>query len=126
MYSDGLVEGRGASLDEGLASLLDTVERLRDLSLEDLCDTLLAQVTGTAEADVVLLGVRAHCEDRPRPPEADPGHVPGRGVDPEARIAGRGGVNGAAAEAEFVEGQQTRVGTGQHRGTGDPASVGLR
>jgi serine phosphatase RsbU (regulator of sigma subunit) len=88
-YTDGLVERRGALLDEGTAWLVDAVEAWARLPLEELCDRLLAELAGSVEDDVALLAVRAHPEDRPRPPEAGPEDVPdGHGAD-EGGDAGR-------------------------------------
>ena len=59
-------------------------EVLRDLgetSLEELCDTLLDRMLPVDGADdVAIVAVRAHPEDRPRPPEAGPNRLP-PGVD---------------------------------------------
>ncbi len=76
LYTDGLVERRRASIEDGLEWLRDTAEDLADLPLDELCDRLLAAV-GDVEDDVALLAVRAHPEDRERPREAGLGHVPG-------------------------------------------------
>jgi PAS domain S-box-containing protein len=70
LYTDGLVERRGASLAQGLEWLRCTAEELAGGSLQQLCDGLLADLSGTLEDDVALLAVRAHPEDRPRPEEA--------------------------------------------------------
>jgi len=78
LYTDGLVERRGEHLDTGLCRLTETAGRLADLPLQQLCDTLLQELAdGRHEDDVALLAVRAHPEDRPRPPEAGPGRLPG-------------------------------------------------
>ena len=77
LYTDGLIERRGAGIDDGLAWLQKACADLGALPLEELCDVLLAELSGPVEDDVVLLAVRAHPEDRPRPPEAGPSR-PGR------------------------------------------------
>ena len=61
-YTDGLVERRGAPLDEGFAWLTSAAGELvrQGLSLEELCDELVAQLGGEADDDVVVLAVRAH------------------------------------------------------------------
>ncbi|WP_448609095.1 hypothetical protein [Geodermatophilus sp. URMC 60] len=41
-----------------------------------LCDTLLAELGGAFDDDVAQRAVRAHPEDRPRPPEAGPSVEP--------------------------------------------------
>ena len=78
LYTDGLIERRGVGLDEGLAWLTATVGGLAHLSVDELCDRLLAEVAETAEDDIALLALRAHPEDRPRPQDAAPAHVPQR------------------------------------------------
>ncbi|MBD8078918.1 SpoIIE family protein phosphatase [Cellulosimicrobium arenosum] len=76
LYTDGLVERRGESLRTGLERLRRTAEGLSGLSLEDLCDRLIEDLAGAGEDDVALLGVHAHPQDRPRPPEAGPEVLP--------------------------------------------------
>jgi anti-sigma regulatory factor (Ser/Thr protein kinase)/putative methionine-R-sulfoxide reductase with GAF domain len=60
LYTDGLVERPGESLDDGL-SRLATVVRGSDLDLEHLGDTLVAEMLpeGTSDDDAALLMVRA-------------------------------------------------------------------
>ncbi len=72
LYTDGLVERRGASLDDGLAWLLEATHGQFESTPDELCDTLLEAVGGTAEDDIALLVMRAHPEDRPRPVTARP------------------------------------------------------
>ncbi len=57
LYTDGLVERRGASLDDGLAWLVGAVTGTH-LDSEALCDRLLDAVRGAAEDDVALLVLR--------------------------------------------------------------------
>ena len=76
LYTDGLIERRGATLDEGTAWLVDAVSRWADLPLQELCDRLLAELDGAVDDDVALLVVRAHPEDRPRPSAAGPARLP--------------------------------------------------
>ncbi len=87
LFTDGLVERRGESLDEGIARLLDVLVELKDHPLPSLCDQLLSRLsprTGSDDAgrdqggedDVALLAVRAYPEDRPRPIEAGPNVLP--------------------------------------------------
>jgi serine phosphatase RsbU (regulator of sigma subunit) len=76
LYTDGLIERRGTTLDEGLAWLAGAVGRWGQLPLPQLCDRLLAELEGTVDDDVALLVVRAHPQDRPRPPEAGASRVP--------------------------------------------------
>ncbi len=76
LYTDGLIERRGVPLDEGIAWLADLVAQLRCLPLEELCDRVLGELSGRVDDDVALLAIRAHAQDRPRPPSAGPVHVP--------------------------------------------------
>ena len=75
-YTDGLIERRGASLDEGMAWLSRAVAGLAGVGLEQMCDALLAMLDTDVDDDVAVLAVRAHPEDRPRPPEAGPVVLP--------------------------------------------------
>jgi PAS domain S-box-containing protein len=59
LYTDGLVERRGATVDDGLSWLVDVSARLSGLSVDDVCDVLLGEVMGSAEDDIALLAVRA-------------------------------------------------------------------
>ncbi|GAA1881850.1 hypothetical protein GCM10009836_73870 [Pseudonocardia ailaonensis] len=72
LYTDGLVERRGADLDEGFGWLEEAARRHAGLPLEEFCDALLAEVGDQRGDDVALLALRAHREDRPRPSEAGP------------------------------------------------------
>ena len=77
LYTDGLVERRGTSLEDGLARLQDVVAELAHLELEALCDALLQRlVPADHDDDVALVAVRLHPLDRPRPPEAGPNRIP--------------------------------------------------
>ena len=57
-YTDGLVERRGAPLDDGLAWLVGEVATLGRRPLDQLCDQLLAQLGGRVDDDVALLAVQ--------------------------------------------------------------------
>jgi serine phosphatase RsbU (regulator of sigma subunit) len=76
LYTDGLIERRGATLDEGMAWLVGAASASAQLPLQELCDRLLAELAGVVDDDVALLAVRAHPEDRPRPQEAGPARTP--------------------------------------------------
>jgi PAS domain S-box-containing protein len=77
LYTDGLVERRGQSLDEGLERLRALLAELAPLSLDDLCDALLQRLLpSSADDDVALVAVRLHRQDRPRPAEAGPQRGP--------------------------------------------------
>ena len=79
LYTDGLVERRGQSLQVGLELLRAALADLtrRSLDLDALADALLERLLdGHAEDDVALVAVRLHRQDRPRPVEAGPQEVP--------------------------------------------------
>lgn len=59
LYTDGLVERRGASLDEGSAWLRQELATLHELPLEELCDRLLRVLPDALDDDVALLALRA-------------------------------------------------------------------
>jgi hypothetical protein len=77
LSTDGLVERRGAGLDEGFAWLVQAASAWAERDLEGLCDHLLDEVRGAREDDVVLLALRVHPQDRPRPSEAGRSGCPG-------------------------------------------------
>jgi GAF domain-containing protein len=59
LYTDGLVERRGESIDEGLAALTRAVDRFSDLPLETMCDRLLAELLPEdPDDDVAMVAVR--------------------------------------------------------------------
>jgi serine phosphatase RsbU (regulator of sigma subunit) len=58
-YTDGLIERRDATLDQGIAWLSGAVSRWARSPLEELCDRLLAELSGKVEDDVALLALRA-------------------------------------------------------------------
>jgi PAS domain S-box-containing protein len=62
LYTDGLVERRGANLDDGLDWLCQEVAGMQDLPLDELCDRLLGVLPSALEDDVALLALRAHPE----------------------------------------------------------------
>ncbi|MGI4896375.1 MAG: SpoIIE family protein phosphatase, partial [Janthinobacterium lividum] len=66
-YTDGLIERRGVSLDQGLTWLAEAAGELGTATLDQLCDGLLALVGGQVEDDVALLALCTHPEDTPRP-----------------------------------------------------------
>ena len=81
LVTDGLVERRDSDLDAGVAALQEALRDLGGTPLEELCDTLLARMLPEPGADdVAIVAVRAHPEDRPRPPEAGPNRLP-PGID---------------------------------------------
>ncbi|WP_431836988.1 PP2C family protein-serine/threonine phosphatase [Cellulomonas sp. Y8] len=61
LYTDGLVERRDRPLRTGMADLRAALGRHAGLGLDDLCDTLLAELPGgPGEDDVALVAVRLH------------------------------------------------------------------
>ena len=84
-YTDGLVERRDQPLQEGLRLLQRVLTELAaaDTDLDTLVDDLLRRLLPPhAEDDAAVIAVRLHRQDRPRPAEAGPNHVPGH-VPPE-------------------------------------------
>jgi serine phosphatase RsbU (regulator of sigma subunit) len=59
LHTDGLVERRGSTLDEGIAALACRLRDLTGTPLEELCDRLLrGMLRGTPQDDVALVAVR--------------------------------------------------------------------
>ncbi|TFV88037.1 GAF domain-containing protein [Blastococcus sp. CT_GayMR16] len=59
LYTDGLIERRGSTLDEGMARLVEHLGTLAGEPLEDFCDALLERmVQGTPQDDVAIVAVR--------------------------------------------------------------------
>jgi serine phosphatase RsbU (regulator of sigma subunit) len=58
LYTDGLVERRDRSVEEGLNLLTAAAAGLAGLPLERLCDALLTRMPAGGEDDIALLGVR--------------------------------------------------------------------
>jgi serine phosphatase RsbU (regulator of sigma subunit) len=58
-YTDGLIERRGATLDDGLAELTRVLDGCAAMTAEQVCDHLLDCFAGDTEDDVVLAVVRA-------------------------------------------------------------------
>jgi serine phosphatase RsbU (regulator of sigma subunit) len=58
MYTDGLIERRDSTLDEGMARLTGHLRELAGRPLEELCDALLERMLrGTPQDDVALVAV---------------------------------------------------------------------
>jgi serine phosphatase RsbU (regulator of sigma subunit) len=55
LFTDGLVESRTADVDEGLAHLLAAVQEAGTTDPDELCDRLLAELTGVHRADDIAL-----------------------------------------------------------------------
>jgi serine phosphatase RsbU (regulator of sigma subunit)/anti-sigma regulatory factor (Ser/Thr protein kinase) len=67
LYTDGLVERRSESLTQGMEWLRRRSGALAGLTLDALCDTLLAELPRQREDDVALLAVRARPVGDERP-----------------------------------------------------------
>ena len=66
LFTDGLVERRDGTLDEGMERLAAQLAELRDRPLGELCDALLERLLhGTPQDDVALVAVRLAAADRP-------------------------------------------------------------
>ena len=77
LYTDGLVEGRDLTLDDGIAALRAALPELADRPLAEFCDGLIDRLRPAGlEDDVALVAVRLHPEDRPRPADAGPHRLP--------------------------------------------------
>lgn len=66
-FTDGLVERRGAWLQDGLDWLARAAAEVAHLPPEQICDALLAQVGDRVEDDVALLVLRPDAEESERP-----------------------------------------------------------
>ncbi len=69
-YTDGLVERRHASIEDGFDYLRGFLDGRAAVDAEDLCDQLLAEFGPAADDDIVLLVLRAHPR-HPAPRRAD-------------------------------------------------------
>jgi serine phosphatase RsbU (regulator of sigma subunit) len=95
LFTDGLVERRGQSIDDGLSQLRDALEQLagEEPTLDELCDRVLARMLPPrSEDDVALVAVRLHRQDRRRPADAGRRRIPDNvenrpEVDPDAGSA---------------------------------------
>ncbi len=60
MFTDGLIERRGETLDDGLKRLLDAVDETRHLPPQAMCDSLLERLTVGLDPDddIALLVIR--------------------------------------------------------------------
>ncbi|MGN6688697.1 MAG: SpoIIE family protein phosphatase [Actinomycetales bacterium] len=58
LYTDGLVERRGQSIDEGLSRLAEVVATIGDLDVDAACDVILQLLPERPDDDVALLVVR--------------------------------------------------------------------
>ena len=59
LYTDGLVERRGCTLDDGTERMVAQLRALADRPLDELCDALLeGMLCGTPQDDVALVALR--------------------------------------------------------------------
>jgi serine phosphatase RsbU (regulator of sigma subunit) len=86
LFTDGLVERRGESLDEGTARLLSLVEKQSTEDLDRLCDALVDGLVPSAAADDVAI-----VAFRPRPIATDDGD--GRATFTRIPTARAGGLH---------------------------------
>jgi serine phosphatase RsbU (regulator of sigma subunit) len=64
LYTDGLIERRRASIDDGLDWLVTAAGELAGCTLDELCDGLLDKIGHYVEDDVALLGFRIEAANR--------------------------------------------------------------
>jgi serine phosphatase RsbU (regulator of sigma subunit) len=77
LYTDGLVEHRGRSIDDGLARLRALGASLASERLDDFCDAILADLGAKPLDDVCLLAIRP-APDHPPGPAMHPTRSPAR------------------------------------------------
>jgi serine phosphatase RsbU (regulator of sigma subunit) len=58
LYTDGLIEHRDATLDDGFARLLSVAPGLATAPVDDLCDELIARLDPELTDDIALLTLR--------------------------------------------------------------------
>jgi len=73
LFTDGLIEHRGRSIDDGIIELRRFLATCIGHTVNDLLDRIVAELVGESpDDDCAILAVRAHPEDQPRPAEAGP------------------------------------------------------
>jgi hypothetical protein len=72
-YTDGLIERRGATLDQAFEWLTGIRQDRHTLNAEQVADLIVSQLTDPAEDDVALLILRVHEETKPPPADASAG-----------------------------------------------------
>jgi serine phosphatase RsbU (regulator of sigma subunit) len=75
-YTDGLIERRGATLDQGFDWLTGLLQDRHTLNAEQVADLIVSELTDPTEDDVALLILRVYEETKPRPAEAGPSIEP--------------------------------------------------
>ncbi|WP_461110491.1 PP2C family protein-serine/threonine phosphatase [Streptomyces calidiresistens] len=73
LFTDGLVEHRRRSVDEGMAELARLAERRRDLPPRRLCEELMAHHPGDGRDDMAVLALRLPPATAPHPPREGEG-----------------------------------------------------
>ena len=68
LYTDGLVERRNATLDQGLDRLLAVARDLADHPVHDLCEEILDRLEPDLTDDIALLALRVRETEAPPPP----------------------------------------------------------
>ncbi|WP_345714183.1 SpoIIE family protein phosphatase, partial [Kineococcus glutinatus] len=84
LYTDGLVERRGADIADGIAWLRQAAARHVGLPLDRFCDALLAELPPAVEDDIALLALRTDSVEAPGRAGAEApgeGSVAADGVD---------------------------------------------
>jgi PAS domain S-box-containing protein len=115
LYTDGLIERRHATLEDGLEWLRTTVTDLVTSPVDDLCQALLIRIGDQVADDVALLAVRAYPEDSPRPAEAGPDVDPRR--EPTLAARPRPGAHGIDVATDTA--MSTNVEEAEHGGGQD-------
>ncbi len=124
LYTDGLIERRGESLDEGFARLVDAV-RTSPADPEAMCDHLLAALLGGRNlvddvAVIVLVRDPVPTELRLRLP-ARPAALPGLRQHLRAWLAARGAPDEAATDAVIAVSEAANNAIEHAYGAGDGA-----
>jgi hypothetical protein len=58
LYTDGLIETRGADISTGMTRLAHTLQAITELPVTDACDTLLGTLAPNPVDDVAILMAR--------------------------------------------------------------------
>jgi PAS domain S-box-containing protein len=66
LYTDGLIEDPGISLETGLERLRGHATQLADLPLEEVCDEIVQRVRPGRRDDIALVAMRVPTPSRPR------------------------------------------------------------
>ena len=85
-FTDGLIERRGESIDDGLQRLRDALERYHARPVEELLDSVLGEVAGTTHADDLAL-LAVHLPLLATPPTDGLNRAFGGKADPREHVA---------------------------------------